>query len=127
MEALKNQIEEAQKKKNDCVQRAEQSKNVCEHIRSTIIELILRLQEIDEVMESPPMFLGQQNVTKEIFSANDLTENHSDQSLLQLLEDKIKRALVLSGQAASDIVAFDDEDLDALGKVILWQYLQQLQ
>lgn len=118
MEALKNQIEDAQKKQIDCIQSTEQSKIVCEHIRATIIELILRLQDIDEVMETPPMIIvTAANFTKEIFSANDLTENQTNESLLQILEDKIKRALIISGQVASDIVAFDDEDLDALVKV----------
>lgn len=76
----------------------------------------MRLQEIDEGMESPPIIIGH-HPTKEMFDAADLNANQSNESLLQILDDKIKRALVISGQVTSDIVAFEDEDLDALAKV----------
>lgn len=122
VESLKNQIEEAVAKKNECLQNVEQTKVVIEHIRATIVELIMRLQEIDEGMESPPMIVGH-HAPKEMFDVANLNENQSNESLIQILDDKIKRALVISGQVTSDIVAFEDEDLDALAKVFLQYFL----
>lgn len=56
MEKLKNDINEQRRNEHEHLQAADHSKLVLNSIKSTIIDLILKLQEIDETID--PMNLG---------------------------------------------------------------------
>lgn len=83
LERLKNDLIDQRKKENGFLQAADHSKIVLNSIKSTIVDLILKLQEIDETID--PM-----NIDELPFGCNgidftDLScENISNELLLQV-------------------------------------------
>lgn len=80
---MKNNINEQRRKEHEHLQAADHSKLVLNSIKSTIVDLILKLQEIDEIID--PMNMSELNVDAMKNPFNDLAcENMSDDRLLQV-------------------------------------------
>lgn len=83
LEKLKDDINEQCRKEHEHLQAADHSKLVLNSIKSTIIDLILKLQEIDETID--PMNVGGLKCELMKSSFNDSScENISNDLLLQV-------------------------------------------
>lgn len=83
---MKNDINEQRRREHEHLQAADHSKLVLNSIKSTIIDLILKLQEIDEAID--PMNLGglKFELLKNPFADLSHCENISNDVLLQVSE-----------------------------------------
>lgn len=83
LEQLKNDINEYRSKEHEHLQAADHSKLVLNSIKTTIIDLILKLQEIDETID--PMNMGELKFELRRNPFTDLScENLSNDLLLQV-------------------------------------------
>lgn len=83
LEKLKNDINDHRRKEYEHLQAADHSKLVLNSIKSTIIDLILKLQEIDETID--PMNFGGLKIEMLKSPYNDLScESVSNDMLLQV-------------------------------------------
>lgn len=90
LEQLKNGTSDKKKKEQDILQSVEHSRSVLNSIKTTIIDLVLKLREIDDIFafstsesEKSPMKLNLEEI--------------SNSALLRLLEEELKRGLALLG------------------------------
>lgn len=113
LEKLKNGIAEQVKREQDNARAADHSKNVLDSIRSTIIDLILKLQEIDESLDPENTFRHLEKLT------DQMLESTTNERLLQSLEDKLRRGLMATGQLVmrEDDSGRETDDYEAIESV----------
>lgn len=109
MERVKSKIEEYKQKKEEYNKAIENTANVVDFIKDSLIELLLKLQEIDENAEA--------QTKKKTDRSADLSDiisgNISSDQMFKMLEEKIKLGMIASGQIATDHDSgVSDEDTD---------------
>lgn len=98
MEKLKNSISEQIERKRNCQIATERTEKVISAIRESLVELLLKLQEIDEAV-----IAVNKNKFEKTAEYNDLVSgNIPNEELLKMLEDKLKLGLITSGQLAPE-------------------------
>lgn len=97
LEKLKNEINEHRRKEYEHLQAADHSKLVLNSIKSTIIDLILKLQEIDETID--PINFGGLKVEMLKNPFTDLScDSISNDLLLQVSEFTMQMTFVSSNE-----------------------------
>lgn len=103
METLKKDTNDLKRKEQEILQSVNHSRKVLNAIVTTIIDFILKLREIDEIFASSKLIDIENNVDF------DRMENSM---LLKLLEDELKRGMVLAGDGI-DLNVDSGHDTDA--------------
>lgn len=98
LEKLKNSITDQIERKRNCEIATERTEKVISAIRDSLVELLLKLQEIDEAV-----IAANKNKFEQTAEYNDLVSgNIPNEELLKMLEDKLKLGLITSGQLAPE-------------------------
>ncbi|KAG4068721.1 hypothetical protein HA402_002412 [Bradysia odoriphaga] len=105
VEQFKNTISEEQQREEQCMKSYAHTNYVISSIKSTLLDLVLKLQEVDEAID--PVQAGG-NID---FQLEDLISgNIANDLLLRILEDKLRKGLISSGQVEKE-TCLDEDDL----------------
>jgi coiled-coil domain-containing protein 151 len=119
LERVKKDIEEQKNRKSDLEMGAERTMGVLQSIKEALIEMLLRLQELDEMtaeiqakrkLARPPISLA----LPDLVSGNVSTEQ-----IVKMLEEKVKVGMIASGQFTEGIDSGLSEDESVEQKPII--------
>lgn len=100
-------------RREDCVKSKSTTQSVIDTIRDALIELLLKLQEIDENVE-----LTLKRKATPIAELPDIiTGNATNEQLVALLEEKIKLGMITAGQLANDTDSGMEEEVVSEEKI----------
>lgn len=99
LERLKKEIEDHIARREECIKSRDNTQGVIDTIRDALIELLLKLQEIDENVEltikrKPPAVAELPDI---------ISGTASNEQLVAALEEKIKLGMITAGQLTNDI------------------------
>lgn len=99
LERLKKEIEDHIVRRDECIKSRDTTQGVIDTIRDALIELLLKLQEIDENVEltikrKPPPVAELPDI---------ISGTASNEQLVTALEEKIKLGMITAGQLANDV------------------------
>lgn len=99
LERLKKEIEDHIVRRDECTKSRDTTQGVIDTIRDALIELLLKLQEIDENIEltikrKPPTVAELPDI---------ISGTASNEQLVTALEEKIKLGMITAGQLANDV------------------------
>lgn len=99
VERLKKDIEDCKARCKACVKAKNSTQSVIDTIRDALIELLLKLQEVDENVEA--------TLKRKPHGVDEIPDiiagNATNEKLVSLLEEKIKMGMITAGQLANDI------------------------
>lgn len=99
MESIKKETEDHKLRCEECIKSKNTTQRVIDTIRDALIELLLKLQEIDENVE---MTL-KRKPTLNVHIDEIVSGKASNEQLVALLEEKIKMGMITAGQIANDV------------------------
>ncbi|XP_063706410.1 outer dynein arm-docking complex subunit 3 [Culicoides brevitarsis] len=107
LERLKKEIEDHIIRRDACTKSRDTTQTVIDTIRDALIELLLKLQEIDENVElaikrKPPPVADLPDI---------ISGTASNEQLVAALEEKIKLGMITAGQLANDIDSGMEEEV----------------
>ncbi|XP_035892257.1 coiled-coil domain-containing protein 151 [Anopheles stephensi] len=115
LEKIKNSIEEQKQRREECDKAIEYTRNVFDTIKDALIELLLKLREIEESLDTASPYSRRTPLKpaelKDISSGKLAVEE-----LGNLLEERIKLGLIASGQLAADVDSGLSEDEGEAGQ-----------
>lgn len=110
LERLKKDTEDHKVRCAKCIRAKDATQSVIDTIRDALIELLLKLQEIDENVE---MTL-KRKPTRTADLPDIIAGKASNEQLVGLLEEKIKMGMITAGQLANDVDSgVSEEELTA--------------
>lgn len=109
VEICKEKIGDQRKRQEECQNSENHSRSVCVSIKDGLIELLLKLREVDELTERPIMkrvFQEYAEITPETSGADI-----SSSQLLKMLQEALRVGLMASGQMTRDVeqTALEDQ------------------
>ncbi|XP_061518998.1 outer dynein arm-docking complex subunit 3 [Anopheles gambiae] len=109
LEKIKNSIEEQKQRREECDKAIEYTRNVFDTIKDALIELLLKLREIEESLDTASPY-GRRTPLKPT-ELKDITSGKlAVEELGNLLEERIKLGLIASGQLTADADSGLSED-----------------
>ncbi|XP_058063899.1 outer dynein arm-docking complex subunit 3 [Anopheles bellator] len=111
LEKIKNSIEEQKQRREECDKAIDYTTNVFDTIKDALIELLLKLREVEESLDAGSPF-GQRTALKSSELKEITSGKMSVEELGGLLEERIKLGLIASGQLAADVDSSLSEDGD---------------
>ncbi|XP_035789301.1 coiled-coil domain-containing protein 151-like [Anopheles albimanus] len=116
LEKIKNSIEEQKQRREECEKAIDYTRNVFNTIKDALIELLLKLREIEESLDAA---YGSRRVALKPPELKDIASGRmAVEELGSLLEERIKLGLIASGQLVVDLdsgLSEDDEDKGGSG------------
>lgn len=102
VETIKGKIDEQSQRREECAIQADHTRTVIGSIKDNLLDLLLKLREVDELTERPIM--------KKVFQEfGDISEvnigNFSSSQLLKMLQEALRLGLMASGQMTKELEA----------------------
>jgi hypothetical protein len=118
LEKVKKEIEEHKKRKKEFDKEAEHTKSVLGSIKDALIEMLLKLQEVEEHVEVQTKKKGKPEPKSDI--SDLISGNISSEQLVKTLEEKVKLGMIASGQLAADIDSglSDEEETEPKSMIV---------
>lgn len=117
LEKVKKDIEEQKKRKKDYEREAERTNTVLQSIKDALVEMLLKLQEVDEMTAE---IQAKRRAARPLgVPLPDLISgNVSTEQIVKLLEEKVKVGMIASGQLGDGIDSgLSEEEIDELEEV----------
>ncbi|KFB52290.1 AGAP001018-PA-like protein [Anopheles sinensis] len=109
LEKIKNSIEEQKQRREECDKAIEYTRNVFDTIKDALIELLLKLREIEESLDTASPY-GRRTPLKPAELKDISSGKLAVEELGNLLEERIKLGLIASGQLTADVDSGLSED-----------------
>ena len=96
VETFKEKIADQKKRKEQCTSESEHTQSVIRSIKDNLLELLLKLREVDELTERPIM--------KKVFlDCSETMEELSSPQMLKMLQEALRLGLMASGQMTKEL------------------------
>lgn len=98
MERVKKDIEEQKKRRSDLEEQADRTMVVLQSIKEALVEMLLKLQEVDEVTTEIQAKGKAAKPPTSIQLPDLISGSMSTEQIVKLLEEKVKVGMIASGQ-----------------------------
>ncbi|CAO1412563.1 unnamed protein product [Diamesa serratosioi] len=113
LEKVKKEIEDHKKRKRDYDREAAHTNTVLQSIKDALVEMLLKLQELDEMTVEIQSKKKQTMKASSVQVTDLISGNISSEQLIRMLEDKVKFGMIAAGQLADNIDSgLSDDDID---------------
>lgn len=117
LERVKKDIEEQKRRKKDLEQEAQRTNIVLQSIKDALVEMLLKLQEVDEMTAE---IQARRRAAKPLsVPLPDLVSgNISTEQIVKMLEEKVKVGMIASGQLGDGVDSGLSEDEEEVVEIV---------